>query len=444
MKYAKTRWWAAGLAGTLALSMAGCSAGGGTATPAQEAPTAFEGEPVTIQYWGSKPQLEPVVELFNEQQDTITVEFTEQAGDMELATALRNAHAAGNAPCVFDTQTEQLTSFVSDEIASDVTEVATPYQADYSEHAWNAVTLGEQTFGLPAASIPAFMLFNSRVFEEAGLEYPTTWEEFIEAGKVLNENGSKIYNLAPEDYTTFVYLAWQAGAQWWQLEGDSWKVDVDSEATSRAADTIQQMIDNEIVESISYAEYAAMMQEYNDGAIASRQLSTWQTAGMQNNLTSGLGEWEAAPNPTFEGEDPANVSFTRVYGIETQCEDPEAAAFFANWMATDEEAVALLANQIEGAGWFPAVADPAPFIDETEPTKLLGDHTDSWEPTVQNAVETQKGDWTYGPNTAAAFEVLADQWGKAVAGEIKVADIAPFMQDWIVKDLEQSGISVTE
>ena len=64
-----------------------------------------------------------------------------------------------------------------------------------------AVQSGDRTYGLPAASIPNFMLYNAPAFQAAGLQYPKTWEEFVAAGRVLNERGVKIYNLAGEDYT---------------------------------------------------------------------------------------------------------------------------------------------------------------------------------------------------------------------------------------------------
>jgi multiple sugar transport system substrate-binding protein len=59
-------------------------------------------------------------------------------------------------------------------------------------------------------------------------------------------------------------------------------------------------------------------------------------------------------------------------------------------------------------------------------------------------VETQKGQWTYGPNWAGAFAHLQDLWGKAVAGEIATTEIAPQLQEWIVADLKQQGIAVVE
>lgn len=448
MRNVKGRWIATVAAAGLALTLTACSGGSTPASPAPEpstaAPTGYAGEPASLEFWGSNPALSKLADLFNtDEADTgITVKFTEQAGGVQLIQNLRNAAAAKTAPCVFDAQTEDVTSLASDEILRDITDLVSPYESDYSANAWAAASTGDQVFGVPAASIPAFMIYNARVFAEAGLEYPTTWDEFIEAGKVLNANGVKIYNLAGEDYTTYVYLAWQAGAQWWQLDGDGWKVDIDSKQTAKAAKVLQQMLDNDIVSKISYAEYAAMMQDYNDGKIASRQLSTWQTKGQQANLTTGLGEWEPAPNPTFTGEDEANVSFTRVYGISSDCENPEAAAYFAHWISTNEAAVSLIASPTDGASWFPAVADPTSYIEISKPVALLGEHADKWQPVVEDAVQTQKGDWTYGPDASAAFKALADQWGKAVAGEIKVADIAPFMQTWVEDDLKQAGMTV--
>jgi len=447
MRNAMKRWMTVGLAATVVVSLAACAGGSGpaaeTAAPVAT-PTNYSGEPVTVEFWASNPVLSTLVDLFNSQQaDTgITVEFTEQAGAVQLEQNLRNAYAAGGGPDVFDTISENLNSLASAGIALDITAYEAPYKDKFSDTAFNAVTTADTTYGVPAASIPAFMLYNAQVFADNGLEYPDTWDEFITAGKTLAAKDIKIYNLAGEDYTTYVYLAWQAGAQWWQLEGDGWTINADSPETEKAAEILQQMIDSEIVSKVSYAEFAAMMQDYNDAKIASRQLSTWQTKSMQANLTSGLGQWEPYPNPTFTGEDEANVSFTRAYAINSNSENPDAAAYFANWAATNEEATRLIASPIDGASWFPAVADPSSYIAISEPVQLIGENADQWEPVVQNAVDTQKGDWTYGPNAAAAFKELADQWGKAVDQQIKVADIAPHMQKWIENDLKQSGITV--
>ncbi|WP_103338501.1 ABC transporter substrate-binding protein [Amycolatopsis sp. CA-126428] len=438
MRDAKRR-WASVIAAALALSSTAC---GGNTDEQPVTAGKYDGAPVTIEFWGSKPNLKVLAEEFTKQGTPITVKFVEQAGAVELTKNLRNAFTSGGGPCVFDTATEDLNSLASDGIAADLTGALKPSQTDYSPAAWNAVQSGGKMYGVPASSIPNFMLYNAPAFQRAGLPYPKTWEEFIEAGKKLKSQGVKIYNLAGEDYTTYLYLAWQAGAQWWQLKGDGWKVAVDSAPTAKSAEVLQQLIDNDLVEKISYNEFAAMMQDYNGGKIASRQLSTWQTQSMQNKLTTGLGQWEPAPNPTFAGEAPANVSFTRVYAVNSKCANKDAAAYFAHWISTNPSAVGLAADGSKGVAWFPAVANPKPYIKATQPTALLGRYADAWQSVVENAVTTQKGDWTYGPDAASAFKVLADLWGKAVARQIRVADIAPQLQQWIVSDLKQSGITV--
>jgi len=440
MRHARTR-WAAAAAGLLVLAVTACGSGD-AAGPAVDA-GGYDGAPVTIEFWGGKPTLKVLADEYNKRGGPIKVDFVEQAGAVELVKNLRNAHAAGGGPCVFDAITEDLNTLASDGILADLTEPAQAWKGEYSPNAWEAVQSGDRTYGLPAASIPTFMLYNAPAFQAAGLAYPTTWEEFVEAGRVLAGRGVKIYNLAGEDYTTYLYLAWQAGARWWQLDGDGWKVDVDSPQTARAADILQQLIDGDMVEKISYAEFAAMMQQYDAGKIVARQLSTWQTQSMQSKLTTGLGQWEPAPNPTFAGDAPANVSFTRAYAVNSACPHPEAAAEFAHWASTDPALLTLNADPAKGSSWFPAVADARGYIPISLPQQLLGEHSGKWQPVVEDAVATQKGDWVYGPNAQPAFKALADLWGKAVAKQIRVADIAPQMQQWIVDDLRGSGITVT-
>lgn len=428
--------------------LAGCS-GGGTAASTDDGGIPalsknYTGDKVSLTLWGGNPKIATAVDAFNKAQSKITVKFVEQPGADTLQKNLRNAVKASNGPDLFDTQTEQLNSFASDGIAADLTTALSNDKSEFSKASWSAVTTGGHTFGVPASQIPTFGLANAKVFKDAGLSYPTTWEQVISDGKKLNERGVKIINLAGEDYTNYVYMSWQAGAQWWKLDGDKWTVNVDSKETAKAADTLQQMIDDDIVSKISYADYNAMMQQYDQGKIAFRTLSTWQTAGMQTNLKSTLGSWEPSAYPSYEGQQPSNQSFTRAWAVNDKSKHKEAAAYTARWLATDDSSVKALASPTTGTGWFPAVADPSPYVGISEPSTLIGDHADKWDSTVNTAVEQQSADnWTYGPDASAAFAELANWWGKALAGQIKVSEIAPHMQKWIVNDMKQQGLTVS-
>ncbi|OJX95946.1 MAG: hypothetical protein BGO96_06425 [Micrococcales bacterium 73-15] len=403
----------------------------------------WTGGDVTVTLWHDNAAIQPAVDLFNEAhaEQGIQIEFTETT---DLVQAVRNAVTAGTGPDAFVTQTADLASFISEGTAADITDYYGPLAPLYSDVVNDAVTTGGRQWAVPAAQIPTFMIYNADIWTEKGLEYPTTYEDFLEAGKTLAADGISIFNIAGEDPTTFIYMAWEAGARWYELDGDSWTIDIDSDETRRTAEYFDAGLEAGIFSKISYAEYAAMMQAYNDGQIATRQLSTWQTKGMQANLTTGLGAWDPQPNLEWADNGPANAAFTRVFAVNSASENIDAAVYATSWLSTNAASIEALGDPEAGLSWFPAVADATPYIGASLPEQLVGEHADNWQPVVENAVATQKGDWTYGPNWAGAFLQLQDLWGKAVAGQIKTVDIAPALQQWVVEDLKAQGINVTE
>ncbi|MBT0773494.1 extracellular solute-binding protein [Kineosporia sp. J2-2] len=442
-----TMWWAAtGLAATLMLTACSGSSGGPGDSGAQQAVQVgdtWSGGTTTVRLWNDNTGIEPAVDLFNQEfaEQGIQIEFTEKT---DLNTAVRNAHQAGNGPDLFVSQSADLASFISEGVASDLSRYYGSISGDYSDIANSAVTTGDRQWAVPLATIPTFMLYNAAVFEKNDIEYPTTYEEFIDDGKKLKEQGVSVYNLAGEDPTTLIYLAWQAGARWYTLKDGTWHIDVDSPQSRRAAQLIDDGLDAGIFAKISYAEYAAMMQAYDEGTIASRQLSTWQTRGMQTNLDKSLGDWEPAPNLKWEGGADGNASFTRVLTVESKSADTDAAVFAAHWLSTAPDALNALADPVDGLAYYPATGDASSYSAATEPGELLGSHASTWDTVVGTAAQQQLGDWTYGPNWAGAFSYLQDLWGKAVAGQIETVEIAPALQSWIVKDLKSQGVSVTE
>ncbi|WP_197517420.1 ABC transporter substrate-binding protein [Microbacterium karelineae] len=430
-----------------ALVLAGCGSSdpgsAGESASDVEVGDTWTGDPATVEIWHDNAALQPAIDAFNaaHEDEGIQIAFSENT---DLNTAVRNAHAAGDGPDLFITQTADLASFIADGIATDISAYYDSIASDYSDVVNDAITTGDRQWAVPAADIPTFMIYNAEIFDERDLEYPETYEGFLEVGETLAEDGISIFNVAGEDPTGFLYLAWEAGARWYDLEGDAWRVDVDSDETRRAAEYFDEAFAGDMFSKISYAEYSAMMQSYDEGEIAVRQLSTWQTKGMQATLVDALGKWDPEPNLRWEGRDPANAAFTRVFAVNTVSENSDAAVFAAHALSTEGGSVSALADPENGLSYFPALADPSDYVADTVPTALVGDHADDWNDVVTGAVDTQLGDWTYGPNWAGAFAELQDLWGAAVAGEIETVDIAPRLQEWIVDDLTQQGIDVVE
>ncbi|MBB6351422.1 multiple sugar transport system substrate-binding protein [Nonomuraea muscovyensis] len=437
-----SRWLAAAAILTLA---AACGGGGGQAT----APPAGQQQsgPVTLEYWTDKLGAKGAVAAFNAAHQDVRLKFVEVPG-VDLVKNLRNAHKAGDAatmPCLAQTDNRNGGQLLAEGVIKDLTKDVSAASAKFSPGAVEALTLAGVTYGVPDKRDPLFSMFHKPTFDKRGLTYPTTWEELIELGrKHLKKDGVAVFNLAGEDPSTLMGLSWQGGARWYTIQGDAWKINFTDDASKWAAGVMQQLLDDELVQKISYAEYAAMMQEYDQGKIAMRQVSTWQLAGHQKNMKNSLGDWEAGPNLIVKGRtSPVSAADTAALVVPSLCAHPEQAVAAALWLATESAPIKAMADPVSGNGWYPAVADAAPYIDATVPKQLWGEHAAAGAKVIAESGEFAS-DWVYGPNSTAMYEELADKWGKAMNGEMKVEAVLEHMQKWTVDDLRQKGVKVVE
>jgi multiple sugar transport system substrate-binding protein len=209
---------------------------------------------------------------------------------------------------------------------------------------------------------------------------------------------------------------------------------------------IQEIIDNDLDSKLSFADYAAVQRNYDNGGTATRQISTWQMAGMVQNFTKSFGKWALSPWPTYQGEaakTPAGTNLTGSVTLVTkQCKDVKQAAEAALWMSTNTGAVKTMASPTTGNGVMPALADSNSYVGEAISDKLLGKNYQPAQKVVTDSLNTITTDWTFGPDWTAMFTEMQAGWAKVVNKEEKVTDLLAHMQDWTVKDLKSRGISV--
>lgn len=427
-------------AGVLAIGLsAGLTACGGSDTAADDGP-------VTLEMWSDKAGAETAVKAFNDAHEDVTIKLVKVPG-VDQVNKLTNTNEAGDsakAACLAASDNRQGGGLLAQGVLSDISKELEASKDKFAPGAIEALTLAGAVYGVPVQRQPIFTVAYTPAFEKAGLEVPTSWEEMIETGKKLRKQGVHIFNLAGEDPSTFMFTAWQGGARWYSVEGDSWKVDFTDPASLKAADVFQQLLDNDLVETISYADYAAMMQEYDSGKIVMRQVSTWQLASHQQNMKDSPGKWAPKPNlGVAAGDKPVSASDTLDLAVPSLCEHKKEAVEAAVWLATSGDPIKAMADPTKGSGWYPAVKDPSPYLDAVVPHTLFGDNADQAVPMIKESSEFASG-WVYGPNSTAMYEELADQWGKAMNGDIKLKDALAHMQKWTVADLKKSGINVVE
>ena len=426
----------AGLALTGLLSACGGSGSG------DKAPSG----PVTLPFWGWANGQDAVVRAFNAAHKDIKLKYTKVTDQLTMQKQLTNAVKAGNAPCLVQNTAEYVTTWVSQGALADISQYVSADKAKFNSGAWASAQVQGKSYGVPTSSAPAFTIYRTDIFKKYGLKAPTTWDEFIAAGKVLKKHGVKITNYAGEDPSTLEVLAMQAGAHWYAIDGNAWKVNFQDAGSLKAAQVIQDIVDDDLASTLSFADYAAVQRNYDNGGTATRQISTWQMAGMVQNFTKSDGKWALSPWPTFAGEAAKTPAGTNQSGgvtlVTKQCSHQQQAAEAALWMSTNTGAVKTMASPTTGNGVMPALADSDAYVAESISDKLLGTNYEPAKKVVTDSLDTVTSDWVFGPDWTAMFTELQTGWAKVMSKQEKVTDLLAHMQEWTVKDLKSRGISV--
>lgn len=402
--------------------------------------------PVTVEWWGWAPGQAELAGLFNGKHTDIQIKYVQQPGNKEANAALTNViKAGGSVPCLVQA-TGSSTAMLTGGLAQDVTQYLAPHASSFAKAALDSVSLQGKQYGVPVGLNPSFLVVNKAVYDANGVAVPTTWEGLIEAGKQLQAKDKtiKVFNTAGEDPSTLVSLADQAGAKWFQIDGDGWKVRMNDAPSKKAGRIIQELVDNNLNSQATYQDRPALIQFFDSGKMVTLPTSTWQLGNYEKNFKQSLGHWAPVPLPTYQGEAAAPPSGGGFTMVPPGCKSVEAAVKAAVWMATDPEAVALNASPVKGSGTFPAVKDPAPYAEAAIPPTLFGANKAQAKTVIEDAAVKALPTRLAGPDDAAMLDELADGWAKVIKKQQTTDQLLDHMQQWVLKDLSSKGIKATE
>ncbi|HZI34738.1 MAG TPA: ABC transporter substrate-binding protein [Gaiellales bacterium] len=144
-----------------------------------------------------------------------------------------------------------------------------------------AVQVGGKVIGMPALVDNLALVYNKKLFDQAGIPYPTanwTWDDFRAAAQKLTDTSAKQFGWAyvadgSEDTVwRFDALLWQAGGD--ILNSDNTKAEFNSPAGVQAATLLQQMatVDHSVYLDNGNGNYANL---FNSGKIAMLFTGPW-------------------------------------------------------------------------------------------------------------------------------------------------------------------------
>lgn len=432
----------AALAAATALLASACSGGGDDAGSDDGGSAAG---PVELTFWTWTPNMEKVVDLWNDEHPDITVTVNKQDGGDPAVTKLLTAIKAGSgAPDIMQAEYQKIPQLVSSDALADLSgSVGDDIAEHFAAGVWDAVTLGsDAVYAVPQDSGPMQFYYRADVFEKLGIDVPTTWDEYADAARKVHESDPKAYlgTFSANDAGWFAGMTQQAGASWYGIDGDAWSVDIDSDATTKVAEYWGGLVEEGVIDNrpMYTPEWNAGL---NDGTQVGWLSAIWAPGVLSGNAADTAGKWEMAPMPQWDADAPATGAWGgSATAVTSQSEHPEQAAEFITWLNTDPEAVQALVDE---TGIYPADV-PASTEALSDPPEFFSNQPDFYEVAAQTAQTVQP--FTYGPNINVAYSAYNDEFAKATKAKKASAfvDAVGAMQQITLDDLKSQGFSVSE
>ena len=329
-----------------AAGLAACSGGSGGATEATCTNEIKQPDATQVTVWAWYPSFETIVDHFNETHSDLQVCWTNAGQGADEYNKFQTAIEAGTgAPDVIMLEAEVLPTFTILDSLVDLSEYgAGDLEADYTSGSWSDVSNGDSVYAIPVDGGPMGMLYRADIFEEHGVEVPTTWDEFAQSAQDLRDAGFEGHitdfptNGNALNYALFAQNGWEP-FQYDAAKPTEIGINVDSPEAEEVLGYWKGLIDDDLV-----ATEDAFTTDYNaalvDGTYAVYLAAAWGPGYLQGlSEADADAEWRAAPLPQWDPENPVQVNWGgSTFAVTTQSEQPEAAATVAKELFNTEDA----------------------------------------------------------------------------------------------------------
>lgn len=228
------------------------------------------------------------------------------------------------------------------------------------------VTFDGHVWALPEALSTRLMYYRTDLFDEAGLEPPKTWTEFVEAAKQLNEPGSQygfcVQGEGDEVIWNYTYFLYGAGGKYTD-ESDQWAVNQPANV-----EALQMMT------GLTNKEKVTQPNPTGTGLDTAQELLVkgecamyfgppWILAQMKAENPDLLDDIAVTDYPTKSGE-PAPLFIQDVFVMFKDAKNPQGAADFLEFWSGDKYQEKF--NEVESLIPVTKSAGEAPYFQNNE------------------------------------------------------------------------------
>lgn len=400
-----------------------------------------------VTMWAWYPNMELVVDNFNEQNDEVQVCWTNAGAGGDAYDKFQTAISAGSgAPDVVMLEADRIPTFQAQAALVDLSDLGyEDVKENFSDGAWKDVSVGEGVYGAPVDGGPMGMIYRKDIFEQYGITPPTTWAEYEAAAQKVKDAGGPLFgDLGANVPAVMMALQYQNGAQpfdYDEASPENISINLNDDASKEVLDYWAGLVSKGLV-----GTQDQFTPEYISGVIggdyATYISAAWapgylQGAGVGEGADAGV--WATAPLPQWDPSNPVSVNWGgSAFSVTAQAKDPELAAKVAFGVYADD---ASLKDGWENQIIFPlnvnVLNDPAfqdyevPFFDGQQANKEV------YVPAANGYTGM-----TYTPIGQYYYSALTQQIAAINDGSISGSEAADALQDDVVGYATEQGFTV--
>lgn len=297
------------------------------------------GEDVTINFWtidlkaSFEDYFNDMIAAYEAENPNVKIEWTDIPYD-DIQSKLVTAVAGGTSPDVVNLNTQMTLTLAGKGALVDLNAEATEEQRSiYIEDLYNSTVIGDSAYAFPWYASPDIMFYNQSLFDQAGMEVPSTFNEALEMSEEFY-NATGAYLFQPDEFFNILF------------EED---IPVLSEDGTAAAFNTQETVD-----------LLAKYKEYTDkGVVPKNNWGSWDDAlklfesgklAIVSSSGSSLSRIKDEAPDIYEniaistpltGENGLSRNPLMDLVVPAASENHEAAIAFANYVTNDENQLAF-------------------------------------------------------------------------------------------------------
>jgi multiple sugar transport system substrate-binding protein len=414
----------------------GSSGGGGGGSSSEGG-----GKTVEIEWWHGQNArvakvLDEMIDEFEAGHPNIVV--SKDAGGVNSDRMLQKVTAglqAGDYPDIAYIFGSDLASFAQSEKLANLSEAVENGEIDWKNFvpvAQEAATVNEEPRAFPSLVDNLAVVYNKKIFKEAGVAFPPnemSWEEFLKIAEEVNDPGKGVAGFAwpgtgDEDTTWRIWpLIWQKGGEILNEDGNG--VGFEGEPGEAALEVVEKAAQAGTVYIDGTAGSERMQQLFNSEKLAMNITGPW---ALPEYIEAGV-EYGVTLLPSFTDEH-TTISGPDTWAIFDNGEEREHAAIeFMDWFSEPEQQLKWL-----------EVSGSLPLTEDVSKAKGYGKFAKSL-PGLEAFIENTKNAKTR--PTVTSYPEISTAMGKGVAEVLyKKADAKQALENVVSeanKELEIGG-----